>query len=254
MKQVPGTLRAESVLFGTTRWSLLIACAERGGESPQETQEAVAALCQQYWPPLYSFVRRRGYSPPDAQDLTQDFFAYLLENRLYERADPAKGKFRSFLITVLKRFLSDAGKREASQKRGGSRVFVQLKPELDAETYYQSELAAGLVLDEERFFERQWADALVSRALADLRVEYAGESKAELFENLQAFLMGGEHLPTQEEAANSLRMPAATLRSHLARLRARYRDLLRLEVSRTVADDADIDEELRYLCRILIQS
>lgn len=121
MREVPGTLSGENVPFGTTHWSVIARCAgESGGKPSDEALAAITRLCQQYWPPLYSFVRRRGYSSPDAQDLTQDFFAYFLEKRLYTRADSNKGKFRSFLVTLLKGFLSDAVKREATQKRGAA--------------------------------------------------------------------------------------------------------------------------------------
>ena len=246
MKHVP---------FVTTHWSAVAACAQPGGVSAAEAHAALAALCRQYWPPLYSFARRRGYRLPDAQDLTQEFFGYLLEHRLYERADPAKGKFRSFLLAVFKRFLADADKRATSQKRGGGRGFVLLASELDlAETQCLYELADDVPLDEERFFEQQWAETLVRKALASLRAAYVRESKAELFESLQPFLTGGEHLPTQEELAGRLQMPAATLRSHVTRLRARYRDTLRDEVACTVSREQDIDGELRYLCRILIHA
>ena len=231
------------------------ACAQPGGVSAEEAHAAIATLCRQYWPPLYAFARRRGHRFPDAQDLTQEFFGYLLEHRLYERADPAKGKFRSFLIAVFKRFLADAGKRETSQKRGGGREFVLLRSELDhVEAQCVYELAEDAAPDEEHFFDQQWAETLVRNALASLDEAYAHEGKAELFKNLQPFLTGGEHLPTQEELADRLRMPAATLRSHVTRLRARYRDTLRVEVARTVAREKDIDEELHYLCRILIHA
>lgn len=256
MKELPGTLRAERVPFDTTRWSVVLACAEADGSAPDEASAARAAeaLCRQYWPPLYSFVRRRGFASPDAQDLVQDFLAHFLAQRLYARADPARGRFRSFLITRLKGFLSDAGKRAASQKRGGGAVFVPLDPELDAaETHCLYELAASQALDEDRFFERQWADTLVTGALAALEAEYAEAGRAALFKELRPFLGGGRRLPDQEAVAARLQVPPATLRSHLARLRARYRETLRAEVARTVAREEDVDEELRYLCRVLMR-
>ena len=255
MRQLPGTRRAKHAPFITTRWSTVIACSQPDGVSDEEAQIALTALCRQYWPPLYSFARRRGYRLPDAQDLTQEFFGYLLEHRLYERADPAKGRFRSFLIAVFKRFLADIGKRETSQKRGGGRGFVLLRSELDyAETQCLYELMDDASPDEEHFFDQQWAETLVRNALANLQQAYASESKAELFASLQGFLTGGEELPTQQELAGRLRMPAATLRSHVTRLRARYRDILRAEVARTVLREKDIDEELHHLCQILLHA
>lgn len=248
-------MRGERVPFGTTRWSVIAACSQAAGASSDEAHAALDALCRQYWPPLYSFARRRGYRPPDAQDLTQEFFGDLLASRVYARADPAKGRFRSFLVTIFKRFLSDASKREQSQKRGGGQEFVPLPPELaDAETHCLSELANHPARDEEHFFDRQWAETLVRSALASLRDQYAEESRAELFESLRGFLTAGEDLPTQEDIASRLQMPAATLRSHVTRLRARYRDALRTEVARTLSPEEDIDEELRYLCQVLIRS
>ena len=119
MQALPGTRRVKHVPFATTHWSAVAACAQPGGVSAEEAHAALAALCRQYWPSLYSFARRRGQRLADAQDLTQEFFGYLLEHRLYERAEPAKGRFRSFLLTVFKRFLADADKRATSQKRGG---------------------------------------------------------------------------------------------------------------------------------------
>lgn len=255
MKPVPGTLHAERVPFGTTHWSVVLECSHADGASSEEAQAALAALCRQYWAPLYSFVRRRGYRPPDAQDLTQEFFAYLLENRLYCRADPSKGRFRSFLIILLKRFLSDAAKRENSQKRGGAYEFLPLGAELDAfEARCLDGLAGHGSLDEERSFERQWAETLVRSALDALGAQYAREFKAGLFEHLRGFLTAGDDLPTQEEVAVRLQMPAATLRSYVSRLRVRYRAALRIEVARTVSQDEDIDEELRYLCQVLLRA
>lgn len=253
MKEVPGTLRASPVPFGTTRWRVIAAASAKTDAPPAEAEAALATLCRQYWPPLYSYVRRRGYKPADAEDLTQEFFGRLLKDRLHVRADPAKGRFRSFLITLFKGFLSDVGKREASQKRGGGKEFVLLQPELDAtEAGCLAELAQPCTQDEERFFERQWAETLVNHALANLGADYAGEGKGELFESLQGFITAGGDPPSQEEVASRLRMPAGTLRSHVTRLRSRYRDTLRAEVASTLAHESEVDEELRYLCQVLL--
>jgi RNA polymerase sigma-70 factor (ECF subfamily) len=209
-------------------------------------------LCRDYWPPLYSFVRRRGSSRADAQDLVQGFFAYLLQSKAYTQTDRKKGKFRSFLLASLKHYLSDVWDRERALKRGGDHTFVLLDDELHAaETFYASESVAT-TLDEEQQYEKRWAATLVARALERLRKEFEDGRKSELFRGLQPFLRGGVGLPSQEETAARLEMPVETLRSHLSRLRARYRELLREEVARTIAMADDVDEELRHLCGILI--
>ncbi len=248
MKPVPGTLRGERASFDTTHWSVVLACArEEGG-----AQAALTRLCQDYWPPLYSFARRRGHRPPDAQDLTQDFFAYLLENRVFHQADPARGKFRSFLLTVFKRFLVNADTRERQQKRGGDREFVLLEEEIQAVEAHSSRTPELAALDEDRYYEQRWAEALVARTFDLLRRENAAGSKEKIFTALEPFLRGGQGLPSQEEVAVRLDLPLGTLRSHLSRLRGRYREVIRAEVARTVAAKEDVDEELRYLFRALV--
>ena len=224
-----------------------------GLESTVAADEAVAELCRDYWPPIYAFIRRRGFSRDDAQDLAQGFFAYLIESKAYARADRQQGKFRTFLLVVLKRFLSDVYDREHRLKRGGDRQFVFLDKDLAAaETLFQNSAAQSEVANEDRRFDWDWAEALVARALKSLRSEYAIGAKTRIFGELQPFLTGGQKLPTQEEAAARLNVPIETLRSHLSRLRARYRELLRGEIARTVTAEAEVEEELRYLCQVLI--
>ena len=252
MREVPGTLRGGHASFDTTHWSVVFACARDEGEVAADAQAALARLCQDYWPPLYSFARRRGHRPPDAQDLTQDFFAYLLETRVFSQADPARGKFRSFLLTLFKRFLINAHTRERQQKRGGGQEFVLLDEEIqavEAQSTRTPELAA---MDEDRYYEQRWAESLVARTFETLRRENAAGVKAAIFTALEPFLRGGHGLPSQEEVAARLEMPLGTLRSHLSRLRTRYREVIRAEVSRTVAAAEDVDEELRYLFRALV--
>lgn len=237
--------------FATTHWSVIAACADDPTAGPS-AEAALTRLCHDYWAPLYSFLRRRGHSPHDAQDLIQGFFARLLSKRIYTQADPALGRFRSFLLAVLRHYLSDVAEHEHAQKRAGDRPIVFLDDERErAEAVFSGELARRAPADEERAFEWHWAKSLTDRALAQLSGEYAG-AKSRIYETLLPFLRGGRGLPTQEEAAARLDVPLTTLRSHLSRLRARYRELLRAEVARTVAAEADIDEELRYLGRILM--
>jgi RNA polymerase sigma factor (sigma-70 family) len=254
VKDVPGTLRAGGAAFVTTHWSVIAASLLSGASDDADTaQIALAQLCRDYWPPLYSFVRRRGYSAADAQDLVQDFFVHLLETKAYARTQPAKGKFRTFLLVSLKNYLADAWDRARAFKRGGGCQFVLLDEEkLDAvEAWSANESAALAALTEDQHYEQRWAAALVGRALDRVEGELQTASKAHVFRGLKPFLSGGVNLPTQEEVARDLEMPLDTLRSHLSRLRARYRTVLRDEVARTIAAVDNVDEELRHLRGIL---
>lgn len=252
---LPGTVRDTGEPFASTRWSVILAAAD--SQTPEEVAgAALSELCQHYWAPLYTFVRHRGYSSHDAQDLTQSFFAYLIENRIYARADRAKGKFRSFLLASLKHHLADARDREQTLKRGGGRQFLPLSEAQieDAESFFQTEGAARVTTDEDRLFERSWAETLVNGALVRLASEYRGEGKANLFHELQTYLTSGaEPVPTYEELSGRLGVPASTLRSDVTRLRARYRRALRAEAARTVESEGNVDEELRELLRVLIR-
>jgi len=237
----------------TTHWSVVSDFALEH-TAPDRAEAALTRLCRDYWPPLYRFVRRHGYSRDDAQDLTQGFFAYLIEKRAYADPDRSKGRFRTFLLTLLKRYLGAARHYQCRQKRGGGKPSLCLESgQFNAlERTSDDALLIRAPLDEERLFERNWATALVSRAIEALGEEYASERKARAFAELRPFLTGGVGLPTHESAAMRLGVSLETLRSHLFRLRARYRALLRAEVLRTVPREKDIDDELRYLCRVLI--
>lgn len=249
MKGIPGTLQDGGAAFATTHWSVVDACAY----DSEIADAALARLCRDYWPPLYSFARRRGYSPADAQDLVQGFFAYLLQSKAYAHTDRRKGKFRSFLLASLKNYMADVWDRERALKRGGDYEFLLLDDEIDAvETLYACESrCVGMNLDEERQYEQAWAAALVARALERIAMEFGNGLRMRLFTGLKPFLTGGVGLPSQEEVARQLDMPVETLRSHLSRLRARYRELLREEVAHTIGAAEDVDEELHHLCRIL---
>lgn len=247
MKRIPGTLHGGGATFATTHWSVIGACSDVS----EIADAALARLCRNYWPPLYSFARRRGYSPPDAQDLVQGFFAYLLQNKAYAHTDQSRGKFRSFLLASFKHYMADVWDRERAIKRGGDYEFVLLDEEIDAvETLYAGE-PATMTLGEEQHYEQGWAAALVTRGLERIGTEFGNGPKTRLFIALKPFLIGGVGLPSQEEVARQLDMPVETLRSHLSRLRARYRELLREEVARTIGVAEDVDEELRHLCRVL---
>jgi RNA polymerase sigma-70 factor (ECF subfamily) len=239
----------------TTHWSM-VSDFSLGQSAPDLAEAAFARLCQDYWPPLYRFVLYRGYSSADAQDLTQGFFAYLCERRAFLTPDRSKGRFRSFLLALLKRYIGASDAYCRRQIRGGGRTVLALDEERLGERDRVTE--EGLTIkaprDEQRHFDRNWAAELVGRAMEALCAEYSDGRKARVLAELRPFLTGGVGLPTHEEAALNLGVSVETLRSHICRLRARYRALLRAEVRRTVPGEQDIDDELRYLCRVLVAS
>jgi RNA polymerase sigma factor (sigma-70 family) len=242
--------RGQSDLFPSTHWSAVLA-AGRSQTEPEIAQAALAELCQTYWVPLYSFVRSRGYSVHDAQDLTQSFFVYLIEHKIYARVDRQKGRFRSFLLASLKNFLADAFDREQTLKRGGGQDFLPLREEQveDAESLFQS---YSVTSTENQIFDRSWAEALVAAGLERLSADYKSEAGEKLFNELRIFLAGcAGPVPAYAELAPRLGMTESTLRSHVTRLRARYREALRAEVRRTVDTEAEVDEELHELLHVL---
>jgi DNA-directed RNA polymerase specialized sigma24 family protein len=248
VKTTPGTLQKGGANFATTHWSMVARCALT--DVPEAT-DALARLCELYWPPIYSFVRRRGYSPADAQDLTQSFFAFFLRTKAYARADPADGKFRSFLLASVKNFLANNWHRHQAIKRGGDCQFVSLDQET-AEAFYG--IAGASDSTAERLFDLRWATTLTTSALNFLRHELHGEGKVKLFEDLSSFLTGGSVMPSYDDVSARTGLPRATVKTHVHRLRLRYREILRGEVARTVSSPDEIDEELRYLCNILAES
>src|SRR6516162_2240568 len=207
--------------FASTRWTVVHQAADSQTAS-QHALSALAELCQTYWRPVYVFLRRQGVAQHDAQDLTQGFFAELIESRAYARADPAKGRFRSFLLGALKHFVGHQRERDQAQKRGGGALPVQLDEQAIAEAdmyaaSYRKWSADGV-------FEREWAAALLRQALDRLGQEYMVAGKAALFESLKGHLTGSEAAAVPyEEMAKRLGRGATTLRSDVARLRARYR-------------------------------
>ena len=254
MQTLPATVFGQAESFAPTQWSVIVA-AGKSQTDPESSRAALAQLCQTYWPPLYTWARARGHSVHDAQDLAQGFFAYLLEHKIYKRADREKGKFRSFLLASFKNFLSDAGDRERAQKRGGGRDFTTFDESraAAAESIFQSHRSAGEDgFGEDRLFERTWAETLVRTALARVAAAYKGEAKETLFEQLKIFVtIGPAPLPSYADLATRLGLADSTLRSHVTRLRARYREFLRAEVRRTVNTDAEVEGELRELLRVL---
>jgi len=236
--------------FASTRWTIVRQAADSKTAS-QHALSALSELCQIYWRPVYVFLRRQGIPEHDAQDLTQGFFAELIGSRAYTRADPMKGRFRSFLLGTLKHFIAHARDRERAQKRGGGNVPVQLDEAAmsEADTYASrcNHWSADGV------FDREWGASLARQTLDRLAQEYELGGKGALFEALKSRLTAGEATAIPyEELANRLGRAAAHLRVDVTRLRARYRAILREEVSGTVVDPRDVDEELRYLRQAMI--
>jgi RNA polymerase sigma-70 factor (ECF subfamily) len=227
--------------FATTRWSLVAAAGQ--GAAP-EAQEALAVLCQAYWYPLYAYARRHLPSAHDAQDLTQAFFAELLEKHYLEAADPRRGKFRSFLLTAFKHFLSKQRERDAAQKRGGGRPTLSLDFH-GAESRYRLEPADQTT--PEMVYERRWALAILEQALCRLRQELANANKEKLFERLKGVLEGDGPQDSHALIGAELGMSEQAVKVAVHRLRRRYRELLRAEVAQTVAGPEQVDDELRDL-------
>jgi RNA polymerase sigma factor (sigma-70 family) len=244
--------RGQIDFFPSTHWTAVLA-AGRSQAEPEIAEAALAELCQTYWAPLYSFVRSRGYTVHDSQDLTQSFFAYLLESKIYAGVERQKGKFRSFLLACLKNFLGHAADNKRTLKRGGGQEFLPLHEEQikEAESLYQTHSTAS---SEDRLFDRSWAEALITAALYRLAADYKRESKGKLFNELRVFVAGGaDPLPTYAELADRLRIAESTLRSHVTRLRIRYREALRAEVRRTVDTERQVEEELHELLHLLME-
>jgi RNA polymerase sigma factor (sigma-70 family) len=232
--------------FATTHWSLVVA-AKPNEASQASARKALEALCRAYWYPLYAFVRYRGYSPDDAQDLTQAFFARIIETEGLASADPARGRFRSYLLGALKHFLANQWHREQAQKRGG-RVRVIEWDALDPETRYAG--APQHADDPELLFDREWALETVTGALQALREEMAEAGKRAQFDALKGSLTGADESPRKELAAR-LSMTEGAVKVAVHRLRQRYRVLLRAAIAETVSNEVDLDDEVRYLIAAL---
>jgi RNA polymerase sigma factor (sigma-70 family) len=248
MKASDSPMGGETDQFHTTRWTLVMASAH---DQSQAGQAAFAALCRTYWYPLYAFARRRGHSPPDAQDLTQGFFLHVLENRALSQVDQLKGKFRSFLLACFQNYLSVEVQRANRLKRGGQCEFVSLDLET-AENRYRLEPVDFLT--PEKIFEGRWALTLLEDAMAALRRVYVARGKESVFNVLKAFIGIAESTPgpSYEEAAKALDIGVGTVKTLIHRLRRHYLELVREEVARTVSDPSEIEGEIHALCDALI--
>ncbi|MDH7502317.1 MAG: sigma-70 family RNA polymerase sigma factor [Verrucomicrobiota bacterium] len=242
---VPGQISAKAA-FVTTHWSVVLAASRQTDTA--HSRSALEELCRTYWYPLYNYVRRRGYAPEDACDLTQEFFARLLERHWLARADRSRGRFRAFLLTAMERFLANEWDKERALKRGGNRQFVPVQ--LDAaETRYGAEPTDTHT--PEQAFERSWAMTLLETVLNRLEAEQRAEGKAEQFGALRQCLLGDREALPYAEIARVMGTSEGAVKVAAHRLRQRYRELLRAEIANTVSSAAEIDAEMCHLLKAL---
>jgi RNA polymerase sigma-70 factor (ECF subfamily) len=243
-KSAPTSVTGLPAIFATTHWSVVLTAGR--GDTPQ-ARNALEKLCQTYWRPLYTYARRRGHSPEDAQDLTQSFFAWLLERNWLERADQQRGRFRSFLLVTFSRFLSNEWDRLKAQKRGGAQLITL---EFDAaEALCQSQLAENST--PEQSFERRWALSLLDEVMNRLAAEFTRDGKAELFARLKPCLLGERTSQPYAALAAAVGMTEGSVKVAVHRLRQRYRQILRETIADTVEKPEEIEDELRYLFAVL---
>ena len=244
LSTISGTTQSGAVAFATTHWSIVLTAQ---GESPA-AREALEKLCRTYWWPLYGFVRRQGSKPDEAQDLTQGFFALLLERKDLDAVRREKGRLRCYLLTSLKNFLAKARRRELALKRGGGQALVPLDELIARE---RADLEPADSLTAERIFERRWALTLLEQVLTRLEREYQSVGNAKLFDCLKEFLCDEPGCRSQAELAVELGMTENAVKQAFHRLRQRYRQLLRDEISQTVAVPGDVEDELRHFISVL---
>jgi RNA polymerase sigma-70 factor (ECF subfamily) len=228
-------------VFVTTHWSVVLSAREKHS---LRSAAALETLCRTYWYPLYAFLRRLGRSPHDAQDLTQSFFARLLQKDYLQAAASEKGKFRTFLLVALKRFLANEWDREHAQKRGGFAPVVSIDQEI-AESRFAAEPAHNDQPD--LLFDRQWAVTLLERTMTQLQEEYVASGRAKLFEYLQSCLAREDSALPYSEIAARLKLTEPAVKMAVHRLRARYREILRAEIAHTVSSPDEVEEEIRLL-------
>ncbi len=227
--------------FATTRWSVVIAA---GGLPSPDSRDALESLAQAYWHPLYAYIRRRVSDVNEAQDLTQAFFAELLEKNYVGQATAERGRFRSFLLTAFKHFLGKEWEKAKAQKRGGGRLSIPLNFQ-SADSSFCIEPPAGLTAEQE--YDRQWAISLLTRITERLQSEFENAGKAAQFEQFKGFLIGDPAGSTYAQAAEQLGMTEAAAKKAASRMRQRYRELLREEIAQTVSRDDEVEDEIRSL-------
>jgi len=227
--------------FATTQWSNVL---KAGSSSAPGARVALEDLCAAYWYPLYAFVRRTGQNADDARDLTQGFFEHLLENDLLRSADPERGRFRSFLLTCMKNYLSHQRERDGALKRGGGASTINL--DADAEGRF---LREATELEPDALYERRWSLTLMERAMTEL--EHESSAKPERWVALKPMLTGGDREESYRRIGERLEMSDGAVRVAVHRLRQRYGELLRLQIAETVADADQVDDELRHALRAI---
>lgn len=230
--------------FGTTRWSVV---RTAGRESSPDATRALASLCEAYWSPLYAYARRQVPDVNEAQDLTQAFFAELLEKNYVGAATPERGRFRAFLLTAFKHFLSKQWDKAKALKRGGGRSPISLDFD-SADSNLQIDPQSGLTA--EQLYDQQWAITLLGQILDRLQTEFQQSGKARLFDELKGYLIGDHAGTNYAEAATRLEMSEAAAKKAASRMRGRYRELLREEIAQTVTDSTEIDDEIHKLFKI----
>jgi RNA polymerase sigma-70 factor (ECF subfamily) len=235
---------AENREFATTHWSVVMSA---GRDSSPDSRQALASLCETYWYPLYAYARRRVPDVNEAQDLTQAFFAELLEKNYVGSATPDRGRFRAFLLTAFKHYLSKQWEKAKAQKRGGGRAPISLDFHA-ADSQLRIEPATGLTA--EQCYDQQWAIALLGQIMQRLEAEFRQAGKAEQFRLLKGFIIG-DHGPTYAQAAEQLDMTEAAAKKSASRMRKRYGELLREEIAQTVAGPGEVQEEIRNLFAVL---
>jgi RNA polymerase sigma-70 factor (ECF subfamily) len=236
---------SEGRSFNTTRWNVV----SLAGDTPSpQSAVALEKLCLTYWPPLYAFIRRKGYVEEDARDLTQEFFARLLERNEFRFVDASKGKFRTFLLSALMHFLSNQRDRAQAAKRGGGQLIISLE-EIKTEQWRHLEPASNLTPD--KLFDQRWAMTVLDQALKSLSQEMADEGRAAQFDKLKPFLTDDAADGEYETIAAELGAKAKSVAVMVFRLRQRYRELVRAEVAQTLCNPMDLDEEMGHLRRAL---
>ena len=250
MREV-AAMQSEGVLrhFATTRWSLIRNGLVTGIRN--DANEGLAQLCQIYWRPIFTFICRRGYSAPDAQDLTQDFFLLILKGNLLQTADRKRGRFRSLLIKSLRNFLIDAQVRRRTQKRGGNMQFVSWEEWMANAPCELSISNQILRMPPEAFFDLRWATAVAEEALRRLRTECESKGRRRVYDVLSHYLTSERGEISYQDLSVALGVTEPSVKSLLHQFRRRYRSLLREEVAKTVESDEEVDDEIRYLCATL---
>ena len=229
--------------FATTRWSVVVAA---GTGSAGESQQALASLCEDYWYPLYAYIRRRGHQMAEAQDLTQGFLLHLLEKGTLQAADQSRGRFRSFLLSSLNHYIANQWRQDQAQKRGGGCTIISLDLEEGERRYH---LEPADTVTPEKIFERRWAITLLDKAVAALRDDYAKSDKLRVFDVLKVYLGGQDSSVPYRQIAVELQTTEGAVKVAVHRMRQRCRECLRREIAQTVATAEEIDEELKHLFR-----